>query len=93
LRHLGVQEKETKLPTGRQLDFWPGGRVVSWGDGQRGTHRIARILGGQTIQENFNGRLTLNLQGMSPSAQHPRLGIWQQSWADSQGCYWPFSAR
>ncbi len=83
----------TALPPERQLDFWLGDWDVAWGDGQRGANRVVRILGSRVIQENFDGRPAMDFQGMSLSVYHTGLGIWQQTWADSQGNYWHFNGE
>jgi hypothetical protein len=83
----------TALLPGQQLDFWLGDWDVSWGDGQRGTNRVVRILDGIVIQENFDGHPAMDFKGMSLSVFNARQGVWQQTWADSQGSYWHFTGE
>ena len=73
-----------------QFDFWLGEWDVTWGDGQRGTNRIARILDGSVIQESFDGSPSMSFRGVSLSVYSARLGHWQQTWVDTEGNYWHF---
>jgi hypothetical protein len=79
------------LPAERQFDFWLGDWEVTWGEGQRASNRIRKILDGHAIQESFDGSPSLALRGMSLSAYSPRLGLWQQTWTDNEGNYWHFT--
>lgn len=78
------------LPPEQHFDFWLGAWEVSWGEGQRGTNTITRILDGRVIQENFDGQPALPFRGISLSVYSPKLGHWQQTWADNEGNYWHF---
>ena len=48
-----------------QFDFWLGNWDVTWGEDDKGTNRIEKILDGKIIQENFTAP---DLIGMSVSA-------------------------
>ena len=83
----------TPLPPdpARALDFWLGHWTVSWGDGLTATNHVDAILGGAVIREQFDGRPGAAFQGLSVSAYSPTLGLWRQTWVDSDGSYWAFS--
>ena len=79
------------------FDFWIGEWDLTWDDGDgaigKGTNRIERIMGGQVIQENFEG-VEGNLagyKGMSVSVFNRRTNNWNQTWVDNQGGYLDFS--
>jgi len=80
----------SRLPPEQQFDFWLGVWDVSWDDNQHGTNRIARILDGRVIQENFDGYPAMSFRGMSLSVYSPKLNQWQQTWVDTEGNYWHF---
>ena len=82
----------TSLPPENQLDFWLGNWEVRWGEDQRGSNHVLRILDGKAIQENFSGSPAMEFLGMSISV-YTRHGKWQQTWADSQGSYWHFTGE
>ena len=79
------------LPAERQFDFWLGDWVVSWGEGQRGRNHVEALFEGRVIQEQFDGQPGTPLRGMSVSVYSPALGVWRQTWVDSEGSYWSFS--
>jgi hypothetical protein len=80
----------SQLQPEEQLDFWLGDWDVSWGDDQQGRNTITRILDSRVIQEQFDGAPALDFRGMSLSVYNPRLGLWRQTWVDSEGNYWDF---
>ena len=81
------------------FDFWVGDWDVSWGspDGStgRGRNRIAKVLDGSVIEENFeetpDGK-TPPLKGRSLSVRH-KSGIWKQAWTDNQGGYFSLTGQ
>ncbi|HET9911672.1 MAG TPA: DUF1579 family protein [Anaerolineales bacterium] len=75
---------------GTQFDFWLGEWDVTWGEDGKGTNRIARILDGKIIQENFN---TSEFQGISVSSYDPERRLWCQTWVDSNGTYLDFTGK
>lgn len=75
----------------RALDFWLGNWIVTWGDGLSASNRVEAILGGAVIRESFDGRPGATFQGVSLSVYSPALGVWRQTWADSDGSYWAFT--
>lgn len=77
-----------QLPPEQQFDFWLGKWDVSWGEGQHGVNHIQRVLDGQVIQEDFDGRPAMDFRGHSVSVYSPHYGHWQQTWVDTQGNYW-----
>ena len=85
-----MTDSEMDAPEYHQLDFWLGEWDVSWGDGQQGTNRVDRILDGRVIWENFDGGPAMPFRGMSVSAYNPKIGLWQQTWVDTEGTYWHF---
>lgn len=85
-----AQEVPCSSPEASQFDFWVGEWDVTWGEDGRGTNTITKILNGCVIQEKFDGRPSLDFQGMSLSTYNPHRGKWQQTWVDSQGSYMDF---
>jgi hypothetical protein len=77
-------------PEARQFDFWIGEWDLAWGENGHGTNSIIPILDGYVIQENFDGRPAIPLQGLSVSTYTPSLGQWQQTWVDNSGTYLDF---
>lgn len=81
------------------FDFWFGDWDVSWtaadGSQGRGRNRVARVLDGAVIEENFeetpDGK-TPPLKGRSLSVRH-KSGVWKQAWADNQGGYFSLTAQ
>ncbi len=75
----------------KQFDFWLGDWNVRWGDNQRGTNQVGKILDGRVIREKFDGNPGLSFRGMSLSVYNARSERWQQTWVDTEGNYWNFS--
>ena len=71
-----------------QFDFWLGEWEAAWGDNERGTNRVERILEGKILQENFTAP---DFMGMSFSAYDPERKLWCQTWVDSNGTYLDFT--
>ena len=73
-----------------QFDFWLGNWDVTWGEDDKGTNRIEKILDGKIIQENFTAP---DLIGMSVSAYDAEHGLWRQTWVDNSGGYLDFTGK
>jgi hypothetical protein len=86
----GSGEKPCQAPEHSQFDFWLGNWQVTWGEGEQGTNRIGKILGGCVVQEQFDGRPGTELQGMSLSTYNEKTGRWLQTWVDNSGGYLDF---
>ncbi|GAB4426280.1 MAG: hypothetical protein Kow002_15620 [Anaerolineales bacterium] len=71
-----------------QFDFWLGEWACTWGEDGRATNRIARVLDGKVIQENFEGG---GLLGISHSVWDAERGLWCQTWVDNNGSYLDFT--
>lgn len=71
----------SQFPPEQQLDFWLGDWEANWGEGQHGTKHIERAFAEHVIQEDFEGRPTLEFRGRSVSMYSPQIGQWQQTWA------------
>ena len=71
-----------------QFDFWLGDWDVAWGEDEKGTNRVERILDGKIIQEKFSAP---DLQGMSVSSYDPERNLWCQTWVDNNGTYLDFT--
>ncbi len=87
---MSEQPHPNKLPEGHQFDFWLGDWDTTWGEDQRGTNHVTAILDHAVILENFDGRPSTPLIGMSTSVYNVLLGKWQQTWVDNQGGYLDF---
>lgn len=79
-----------ELPPEKQLDFWIGAWEVSWGEGQRGSNLVQRVLDGQVIQEDFDGTPAISFRGHSVSVYSSQHRRWRQTWVDTEGNYWHF---
>jgi hypothetical protein len=73
-----------------QFDFWLGDWDAAWGENDKGTNRVERILAGKIIQENFTAP---DFTGISVSAYDPERKFWCQTWVDSNGTYLDFTGR
>jgi hypothetical protein len=72
---------------GSELEFWLGTWDVAW-DGGAGTNRLARILGGHVIHEQFEGAdAESRLHGESWSVFDSERRLWRQTWVDDTGGY------
>jgi hypothetical protein len=86
-------------PESKQFDFWLGDWKVRWDatpGGQvagTGRNRIAKILDGCVIEENFSTDQTQPLIGRSVSMWSPRQKRWLQTWVDNQGSYLDFAGE
>jgi len=70
-----------------EFDFWLGEWELTWGENDRGTNRIERIMNGAVVQENFEGD---DYRGMSVSVFSKKDNRWHQTWVDSSGTYLDF---
>jgi hypothetical protein len=82
-----------QLDAARQFDFWIGEWDCAWGDGERGTNSVYLDLGDHVVVENFDGRPSLEYQGISHSVYDRTAGCWRQTWVDSEGAYLDFAGR
>ena len=78
-----------------QFDFWAGDWEASWpaGGGSpagKATNHVVHLMDGCVIQENFDGKSSNGLVGMSLSTYVPRFHVWKQTWVDNQGAYMDF---
>ncbi len=77
---------EDENPSLAQFDFWLGEWECAW-EGGSGSNRVTKILDGRVIQEEFDGRPGLALQGRSLSIYDEGIGKWRQTWVDNEGGY------
>jgi hypothetical protein len=82
--------RETGPEPTRQFDFWLGEWDLAWGDGEHGTNSIYLDFDDRVIVESFDGRPSIELQGMSVSTYDEQSGCWRQTWVDSNGTYLAF---
>ena len=83
-------DKETppcSSPEARQFDFWIGEWKLTWGENGEGVNKITSELDGCVIQEQFGGRPSMDLKGISISLYDAKLGKWKQTWMDNNGGY------
>ena len=83
-----------QLDAGRQFDFWLGEWDCSWDDGGHrhvATNSVYLDLGGKVVVENFDGRPSLDFQGLSFSVYDRNARCWKQTWVDSEGSYLDFT--
>jgi hypothetical protein len=73
-----------------QFDFWLGEWEAAWGEEERGSNRVERILEEKVIQENFAAP---DFTGMSVSVYDPERKLWCQTWVDSNGTYLDFTGK
>ena len=77
----------------RQFDFWLGEWDCTWqrdGLEHRGTNSVYLDLG-HVLVENFDGRPSLDFQGLSLSVYDRKAHCWKQTWVDSEGSYLDFA--
>ena len=83
-----------ELDAARQFDFWLGEWDCTWhADGLEhvGTNSVYADLGGMVLVENFDGRPSLDYQGLSYSVYDRKAQCWKQTWVDSEGSYLDFA--
>ena len=99
LVHMSVVHAEPltlQLDAARQFDFWLGEWDCSWDDGDRrhvATNSVYLDLGDKVVVENFDGRPSLDFQGLSFSVYDRNARCWKQTWVDSEGSYLDFAGR
>lgn len=89
-----VEPVTLELDAARQFDFWLGEWDCSWSDesGRHlGTNSVYLDLGGCVVVENFDGRPSLDFQGLSFSVYDRKAHCWKQTWVDSHGTYLDFT--
>ena len=89
-----VEPVTMELDAARQFDFWLGEWDCSWSDesGRHlGTNSVYLDLGGCVVVENFDGRPSLDFQGLSFSVYDRKARCWKQTWVDSNGTYLDFT--
>jgi hypothetical protein len=74
----------------RQFDFWLGEWDLAWGDGEHATNSIYLDFDDRVIVESFDGRPSIELQGMSISTYDEDAACWRQTWVDNNGGYLAF---
>jgi hypothetical protein len=82
-----------QLDAARQFDFWLGEWDCSWDDGDHrhvATNSVYLDLGDHVVVENFDGRPSLDFQGLSFSVYDRNARCWKQTWVDSEGSYLDF---
>ena len=85
--------REARPEPGRQFDFWLGEWDLAWGDGEHGTNSIYLDFDDRVIVESFDGRPSIELQGMSISTYDEATGFWRQTWVDNSGTYLAFQGE
>ena len=91
-----AEPRTIELDPARQFDFWLGEWDCTWhADGLEhiGTNSVYADLGGMVLVENFDGRPSLDYQGLSYSVYDRKAQCWKQTWVDSEGIYLDFSGR
>jgi len=71
-----------------QFDFWLGHWECSWGEEEKGSNHVERILDDKVIRENFEGD---GLHGISHSVWDGERKLWCQTWVDNNGTYLDFT--
>ena len=82
-----------QLDAARQFDFWLGEWDCAWDDSDRrhvATNSVYLDLDGKVVVENFDGRPSLDYQGLSFSVYDRNTRCWKQTWVDSDGSYRDF---
>ena len=75
-----------KVASASDFDFWLGGWKVSW-DGGHGRNVVTKSHGGRVVEERFDGRPGVELQGMSVNVFDAHRKRWLQTWVDDAGNY------
>ena len=74
----------------RQFDFWLGEWDLAWGDGEHATNSVYLDFDDRVLVESFDGRPSIDLQGMSISTYDDDAECWRQTWVDSNATYLAF---
>lgn len=72
-------------PEHRQFDFWLGEWEVREAGKIAGSNRIARILGGCALREEWTGASGTNVSGTSLNMYDAARKRWHQTWVDDKG--------
>jgi len=79
-----VMSPSCVAPQHRQFDFWLGEWDLVGSDGKKSaTDKVAQVLGGCALQENWTG--AKSGQGLSLSAYDPATRRWHQTLMDDSG--------
>ena len=85
-----VEDRAIDSLPARQFDFWLGDWDLRWEPDGRGVNVITSILDDHVVLEQFDGRPSIPLAGMSVSVFDREIGRWRQVWVDSDGQYLDF---
>jgi hypothetical protein len=85
-----VEDRAIESLPARQFDFWLGDWDLRWEPDGRGVNMITSILDDHAVLEQFDGRPSIPLAGMSVSVFDRDLGRWRQVWVDTDGQYLDF---
>lgn len=91
-----AEPQTIELDAARQFDFWLGEWDCTWhADGLEhlGTNSVYADLGGIVVVESFDGRPSLDYQGLSYSVYDRAAQCWRQTRVDSEGAYHDFAGR
>ena len=90
---MNGEPRPCSAPEFAQFDFWLGEWDLTWGDEGRGTNSITKILDGCVVREQFDGRPSIEFQGISLSTYDIRTAKWRQTWVDNSGGYLDFTGE
>jgi hypothetical protein len=79
-----------QLDAARQFDFLLGEWDCIWSDGASGTDSVYLDLDDKVVVESFDGRPSLDYQGVSHSVYDRDAARWKQTWVDTDGNYLDF---
>jgi len=85
-----VEDRAIDSLPARQFDFWLGDWDLRWEPDGCGVNVITSILDDHVVLEQFDGRPSIPLAGMSVSVFDRDIGRWRQVWVDSDGQYLDF---
>jgi hypothetical protein len=83
-----------QIDAARQFDFLLGEWDCTWhADGvkQVATNSVYLDLDGKLVVESFDGRPSIDFQGLSFSVYDRSARCWKQTWVDSEGSYLDFA--
>lgn len=75
------------LEQARHFDFWLGEWDVEGAGDSAASSSVYIDFDGRVIIENWDGRPSSDVQGMSLSVFDEEAGIWRHTWVDNQGTY------
>lgn len=85
-----VEDRAIDSLPARQFDFWLGDWDLRWEPDGCGVNVITSILDDHVVLEQFDGRPSIPLAGMSVSVFDREIGRWRQVWVDCDGQYLDF---